>query len=160
MEVSFEDYLLKKRIDQDRFKQEDPSQWESLKKLFDQVHPNSFTVQKLYLINPIRRKYPLKEDLSTAASKTSTAEKPKPVMKTAVKPETGGQPAAKPVMAKPGGAKPKMAKPVVAKPKMAKPVVAKPKKDEPEDTEPKKAKPVIAKPKMARPVIKKPKTDQ
>lgn len=34
-----------------------------LKKLFDQVHPNSFTAQKLFIINEIRRKYPFQEEL-------------------------------------------------------------------------------------------------
>ena len=160
MEGSFKEYLIKKKIDSDRFRQEAASQWESLKALFDQVHPKSFTVQKLYLINPIRRKYPLKEKAPEINATTTAAAKPKPMMKKAAKPVTAQPAAAKPVVAKPAAAKPKITKPVVAKPKMAKPVVAKPKKDEPENTEPKKAKPVAAKPKMARPVIKKPKTDQ
>ena len=44
----------------------------------DQVHPDSFTAQKLFLINPIRRKFPLKE---TEASKTTRPKVARPVIK-------------------------------------------------------------------------------
>ena len=36
--------------------------WAELKAIFDQVHPNSFTEQKKFLINDLRRKYHLKEE--------------------------------------------------------------------------------------------------
>ena len=32
--------------------------WKTWSTEFESMHPNSFTAQKLYLINPIRRKYP------------------------------------------------------------------------------------------------------
>jgi len=55
----FEAYLASKRIDSDAFRNAEPELWESWKRDFDQMHPNSFTVQKLNLINPVRRKYRL-----------------------------------------------------------------------------------------------------
>jgi hypothetical protein len=59
--VSFEEYLIAKKIDASAFKNAEPARWSEWEKEFAQVHPNSFTTQKLYLINPIRRKYPLQE---------------------------------------------------------------------------------------------------
>ncbi len=56
---TFEEYLKSKRIDSVRFRQAESDLWESWKREFDQMHPNSFTVQKLNLINPVRRKYTL-----------------------------------------------------------------------------------------------------
>lgn len=44
-----------------------------LKKLFDQVNPNSFTAQKLFLINNIRRAYPLQEEEAVAVKKKPMA---------------------------------------------------------------------------------------
>lgn len=66
----FEAYLKSKKIDAKAFRKHERQMWEAWKQLFAEVHPNSFTQQKLFLINPVRRKYPLKEELS--------AEKPKP----------------------------------------------------------------------------------
>ena len=95
---TFEEYLASKRIDSDRFKGAEPDVWNVWKKEFDQLHPNSFTVQKLNLINPIRRKYLLKEVAQapvaekappTAAAPVAPAAKPgKPVMKP--RPKMGG----------------------------------------------------------------------
>jgi hypothetical protein len=59
--VNFEQYLLDKKINSAAFKTAEPTQWEEWLREFDQINPNSFTAQKLYLINPIRRKYPLQE---------------------------------------------------------------------------------------------------
>lgn len=53
-----------------------------LKKLYDQVHPNSFVAQKLFLINKIRRMYPLQEEAEKAVQR-------KPMVKPKiVKPKT------------------------------------------------------------------------
>ena len=60
--VNFEDYLISKKIDAAAFLSAEPQIWKVWKSEFEQVHPNSFTTQKLYLINPIRRKYPLKQE--------------------------------------------------------------------------------------------------
>lgn len=80
--MDFETYLVSKKIDSAAFRQHEPERWQEFKTLFDQVHPNSFTQQKLYLINPIRRKYPLKE--MPAASEVT--EKTKPTAKPIIKP--------------------------------------------------------------------------
>ena len=61
MTLTFEDYLISKKIDAPTFQQAEPQLFKSWKIEFEQIHPNSFTVQKFYLINPIRRKYLLKE---------------------------------------------------------------------------------------------------
>ena len=58
--MDFHTYLAGKKIDEAAFKKAEPDQYHQLKSVFDQVHPDSFTAQKLFLINPIRRKYPLK----------------------------------------------------------------------------------------------------
>lgn len=83
--MEFEEYLEGKKIDPIGFKKGEVSQFEELKQLFDQVHPDSFTQQKLFLINPIRRKYTLAED---KLEKKPTAIKPmRPKMKP-LKPKT------------------------------------------------------------------------
>lgn len=76
---TFEAYLTSKKVDSDAFKKAEPDLWNSWKEDFGQMHPNSFTVQKLNLINPIRRKYQLK--ISTDEKKTAepAASSPKPV---------------------------------------------------------------------------------
>jgi hypothetical protein len=59
--VNFEEYLISKKIDSEAFKLSEPLIWEDWKIQFEQMHPNSFTIQKLNLINPVRRKYPGKQ---------------------------------------------------------------------------------------------------
>jgi hypothetical protein len=86
--VNFETYLISKRIDSVAFRQAEPLLWETWNSEFEKMHPNSFTVQKLNLINPVRRKYPLKHvpelkseekkeeavpSISSAASSTPSA---------------------------------------------------------------------------------------
>jgi hypothetical protein len=61
-ELSFEAYCRKKKIDPDLFLQSDPERFREWKTIFDQVHPDSFTEQKKFLINPIRKKYLLSEE--------------------------------------------------------------------------------------------------
>lgn len=58
--MTFEEYLISKKIDGDSFQKTEPALCESWKREFAHLHPTSFTSQKLYLINPIRRKYPLR----------------------------------------------------------------------------------------------------
>jgi hypothetical protein len=87
--VNFEEYLLSKKIDKDAFLEAESSLYNEWKAEFEQMHPNSFTVQKLNLINPVRRKYQLKEPVAppvekpaAAPSASVPAAKPgKPVMK-------------------------------------------------------------------------------
>ena len=77
--MDFEQYLISKKIDPAAFQQAEPARWHEWKKLFEEMSPNSFTAQKLYLINPIRRKYTLKP--SAEEPKPAAAPKPKPVFK-------------------------------------------------------------------------------
>jgi hypothetical protein len=53
----FEQYLSDKKIDSAAFKAHEPERWQEWYELFATSHPNSFTAQKLFLINKIRLKY-------------------------------------------------------------------------------------------------------
>ena len=80
--VNFEDYLISKKIDSATFRLAEPAVWESWKVEFEQMHPNSFTAQKLYLINPVRRKYtlkvePVKAPLENASTTSENSSSPK-----------------------------------------------------------------------------------
>jgi hypothetical protein len=66
--VNFEEYLSSKKIDSDAFRNAEPVVWETWKRELEQMHPNSFTIQKLNLINPVRRKYPLKPAFAEASA--------------------------------------------------------------------------------------------
>lgn len=57
--MQFREYLVSKKIDENSFKGEEPLLFQSLANEFDQLHPESFTAQKLFLINPLRRRFPL-----------------------------------------------------------------------------------------------------
>jgi hypothetical protein len=75
--MTFEVYLSSKKIDSEKFRQAESSTWADWKATFEQMHPNSFTAQKLYLINPVRRKYPLTETPAPPVSAPTAAAKPK-----------------------------------------------------------------------------------
>jgi len=73
--VNFEAYLSSKKIDSSAFRNAEPAVWNSWSDAFTQMHPNSFTLQKLNLINTVRRKYLLKEQSPVVpAVKIETAE--------------------------------------------------------------------------------------
>jgi hypothetical protein len=55
--MTWEAYLESKKIDSTRFKTAEPERWQEWHDLFAEMSPASFTAQKLYLINSIRRKY-------------------------------------------------------------------------------------------------------
>jgi hypothetical protein len=78
-ELSFEAYCRKKKIDPDLFLQSDPVRFEEWKTIFNQVHPDSFTEQKKFLINPIRKKYLL--IAAEEKTKNEDAAKVKPLVK-------------------------------------------------------------------------------
>jgi len=114
--MDFEEYLKSKKIDSKAFKNADQSKWDELNRLFLQMHPKSFTAQKLYLINPIRRKFPLplegKEEKSTKKPKMKPKVNPRPVSKGSH--EGSSKPKVK-------SAKPKIKvkpKPIIKKPKI------------------------------------------
>lgn len=86
---TFEAYLASKKIDSEAFSKAEPEVWRAWKMEFGQMHTNSFTVQKLNLINLIRRKYLL------------------------VSPEEPKKPAAAPAVAPPAPAASKPGRPVI-----------------------------------------------
>ncbi len=53
--------MIRKKIDPAAFRINEPTNFIEFQLIFNQVHPDSFTAQKLFLINKIRRQYPLKE---------------------------------------------------------------------------------------------------
>ena len=83
-ELTFEEYCRKKKIDPDLFLQSDPDRFREWKHIFEQVHPDSFTEQKKFLINPIRKKYLLHTENETKHAdeiKTKPAVKIPPMKK-------------------------------------------------------------------------------
>ncbi len=65
--MTFEEYLSEKKIDGTRFREGEPGRWQEFAGLFANMHPNSFTTQKKFLLNDLRRRYLLQ-----------VAEKPSP----------------------------------------------------------------------------------
>ncbi len=63
--MTFKEYLESKKIDPKSFFQADQSTFQEWKNIFDQVSPKSFTQQKLFLINKVRRQYPLVEKVES-----------------------------------------------------------------------------------------------
>lgn len=59
--MTWEEYCIKKKIDSEAFKTAEPEKWEELRNIFEQVHPNSFTEQKKFIINNLRRMYHIKD---------------------------------------------------------------------------------------------------
>jgi hypothetical protein len=82
--MTFQEYCLKKKIDPELFQKSDPSRYQEWERIFDQVHPDSFTEQKKFLINETRRKYLLKEKDTAQAPE---AEKPKTAARPVFKPK-------------------------------------------------------------------------
>ncbi|WP_420316689.1 hypothetical protein [Ekhidna sp.] len=83
--MEFDEYLKEKKIDPKKFKSGEPEQYADFERIFDLIHPNSFTQQKLFLINNIRRNYILDEQQEV---KKPTAAKPmRPKIKP-IKPKT------------------------------------------------------------------------
>ncbi len=57
--MTFSEYLLQKKIDEAAFREGDPDRYAEWKELFEQVHPESFTLQKKFYLNDIRRRFQL-----------------------------------------------------------------------------------------------------
>ena len=78
--MTFEEYLIEKKIDAKKFKRSESELFDSFEKLFLQIHPNSFTAQKLFLINDLRRRFTLKavEESSVRKAQMKPKIKPKP----------------------------------------------------------------------------------
>jgi hypothetical protein len=100
--VNLETYLISKKIDSSAFQQAEPDLWKAWSYEFEQMHPNSFTLQKLNLINPIRRKYPLKIVPVTVQETPSPATSSSPPTSTSeVKPSNPAPLNPKPAIPKP-----------------------------------------------------------
>ncbi len=84
--MNFEAYLAAKKIDPVLFSKAEPDLFTAWKTAFEQMHPNSFTMQKLNLINAIRRKYLLKEKPAEPSAEASR-QPAKPVMKPKPRPK-------------------------------------------------------------------------
>ena len=79
--MSFEEYLTGKKIDSAAFKAAEPLRWKEWQDLFGHISEQSFTAQKLYLINPVRRKFQLKTS-APASDQPAPASKPgRPVIR-------------------------------------------------------------------------------
>ncbi len=74
--LSFEEYCRKKKINPDLFLQTEPQRYQEWKNLFEQIHPDSFTEQKKFLINPIRKQYLLIEEDADKMKAVAPVSKP------------------------------------------------------------------------------------
>ena len=72
----FEAFLLKKKIDAKAFEEQSPERFKAFANLFGQVHPKSFVQQKLFLLNVVRRRYPLPVEAAPAAVAKKKAARP------------------------------------------------------------------------------------
>jgi hypothetical protein len=81
--VTFEEYLISKRIDGKAFSEAQISMWKEWQHEFAEMHPNSFTAQKLFLINKIRRQFPLTNEPTVPVSPVSSGEwvRSKPIIR-------------------------------------------------------------------------------
>jgi hypothetical protein len=102
--MTFEDYLSGKKIDSALFRAGEPDRWEAFRASFEGVHPDSFTAQKKFLLNDLRRRYLLKV----------TDVKPAPPAAAQPAAAQPADPSAETVPAVPPEAKP--ARPVVKRP--------------------------------------------
>lgn len=76
--MTFREYLQAKKIDPKAFALGEPGQFKDFKALFDQLHPDSFTAQKLFLINKIRRRFPYTEPAEAETKEAPKAKMMKP----------------------------------------------------------------------------------
>jgi hypothetical protein len=81
--MDFEAYCTSKKIDANAFKSADQALYQTLQTYFEAVGPVSFTQQKLFLINQIRRNFPWKkpETVEVTESIKTTAGISKPTFK-------------------------------------------------------------------------------
>ena len=60
--MTFDEYLISKKIDRNLFKNSDSDLFHSWESEFNQIHPLSFTEQNKFIVNKIRRKCRIKVD--------------------------------------------------------------------------------------------------
>jgi hypothetical protein len=86
--MTFEDYLSGKKIDSALFRAGEPDRWEAFRASFEGVHPDSFTAQKKFLLNDLRRRYLLAvPDVQPAAPAAAKPADPSAETAPAVAPE-------------------------------------------------------------------------
>ena len=95
--MTFEEYCSEKKINHKIVKSNDEKLFLELKNIFECVHPDSFTSQKKFLINKLRRSYLLLENKEQKEIST-TVEKPKVIIPKINKPAVV---APKPIIIKP-----------------------------------------------------------
>ncbi|MDX2195536.1 MAG: hypothetical protein NW207_03875 [Cytophagales bacterium] len=72
--MQFDEYLISKKIDKNKLQNAEPQLYQEFEAMYALVSTQSFTQQKLFLINAIRRKYKL--DTMAEAKKSNEAPKP------------------------------------------------------------------------------------
>ena len=55
--MEFDEYLTQKKIDASQFQRLDSERYAAWKREFEQMSPASFTVQKKFLLNDVRKQY-------------------------------------------------------------------------------------------------------
>lgn len=73
--MDFADYISSKKIDAEAFSASEPGMYQEWESLYGQMSQASFSQQKLFLINGIRRRFPLAKE---EAPKPATKPSPKP----------------------------------------------------------------------------------
>jgi hypothetical protein len=84
--MTFEDYLSGKKIDSALFRAGEPGRWEEFRASFEGVHPDSFTAQKKFLLNNLRRRYLLVMQAAPAPPPVEKPAQPTETAATEVKP--------------------------------------------------------------------------
>ncbi len=91
--MTLEDYLSGKKIDPALFRAAEPARWAEFRTSFEGVHPDSFTAQKKFLLNDLRRRYllpapgpkpagtPADQPVETTAAVSTEAKPARPVVK-------------------------------------------------------------------------------
>ncbi|MES2389185.1 MAG: hypothetical protein V4543_14375 [Bacteroidota bacterium] len=66
--MTLPEWLISKNINIDALGQNEPAILKEWETLFPQMHPDAFTAQKKFMINPLRRKYPVQVYISDIKS--------------------------------------------------------------------------------------------
>ncbi len=78
--MTFKEYCIDKKIDAKLFFQGNPELFKEMKSAFDQMHPKSFTLQYLFVINDTRRLYLYEEKEVVETEKLKIKAKPKVII--------------------------------------------------------------------------------
>jgi len=62
--MSFEEFLIQKKIHAPAFQRAEPARYAEWAALFPQLHPEGFTAQKKFLINDVRRRYRINQEVA------------------------------------------------------------------------------------------------